>query len=65
MLSFVLLVMSRSFTGAAEVLGGAEHPGTPLALEGALQVPEEAKRTGEVRISDHTHNQKLCIKAFA
>lgn len=46
----VLLVRSRSFAGAAEIPGGAEHPRTPLALEGALQVPEEAERIGKVRI---------------
>lgn len=46
------LVLSRSFAGAAEIPGGAEHPRTPLALEGALQVPEEAERIGEVRTSE-------------
>lgn len=38
----------RSSAGAAEVPGGAEHPRAPLAVEGALQVPEEAQRAGEV-----------------
>lgn len=43
-----LPVVCRTFAGAAAVPGGAEHPGAPLAVESALQVPEEAERTGEV-----------------
>lgn len=44
-----LRAVCRAFAGAAAVPGGAEHPGAPLAVESALQVPEEVKRTGEVR----------------
>ena len=57
----VLLVLSRPFAGAAQVFGGAEHPWTPLAVEGALEIPEEAERDGEVSVSVEAY-PKQCIK---